>query len=126
VSISRAGHLATLTRVFRKRNVKVNFFEDLDLALEDGESRLLIHYSATPSRSRRVRLEACDAVRGMSKREVGILKRLLVRKFFRRGDAIIRAGDTPSEMYILVSGTASVSVSMKAQRESASQPFLPG
>jgi Cyclic nucleotide-binding domain len=126
VSISRAGHLATLTRVFRKRHVKVIFLEDLDLALEDGESRLLTRYSPTPSRLRRVRLEECDAVQGMSKREVGTLKRLLVRKFFRRGNVIIRVGDTPSEMYILVSGAASVSVSMESEARKRIATFSPG
>jgi len=125
VSISRAGHLATLTRVFRKRHVKVIFLEDLDLALEDGESRLLTRNSPTPSRLRRVRFEECHAVRGMAKREVGILKRLLVRKFFRRGDVIIRAGDTPSEMYILVSGSASVSVSMESAARKRIATFSP-
>src|SRR4029434_2201918 len=98
---------------------------DLDLALEDGESRLLTRNSPTPSRLRRVRFEECHAVRGMAKREVCILKSLLVRKFFRRGDVIIRAGDTPSEMYILVSGSASVSVSMESAAQKRIATFSP-
>ncbi|HEU4679765.1 MAG TPA: glutaminase [Terrimicrobiaceae bacterium] len=68
VSISRAKHLPVLTRVFRRRRVRATFFDDLDLALEDGENRILSRFARGRRRSRRVRLAECDAVRGMSRK----------------------------------------------------------
>jgi glutaminase len=126
VSISRAKHLPVLTRVFRKRGVRATFFEDLDLALEDGENRVLTRFGKGRRRSRRARLDECDAVRGMSRKDLGILKRLLVRKSFPRGEIVIRAGDIPGEMYILIAGTASVSVSQDGMPRKRIATFSPG
>ena len=59
VSISRAKHLPVLTRVFRRRRVRATFFDDLDLALEDGENRILSRFAKGRRRSRRARLADC-------------------------------------------------------------------
>ena len=126
VSISRAQHLPVLRRVFRKRRAKVRFFDDLDLALEDGENRILALHEHELACSQRIPLDECDAVRGISAQNLRILKPLLVRKTFRKGDAIIRAGEASTEMYILMRGTASVSLSVDGAPRKRVATFSPG
>ena len=127
MSFSRAEHLPKVTQAFRKKlKDRVLFFDDLDLALEDGENRILELHGWKPEASERVDLAECEIAQGMSRQDVEVLKKLMRARAFRIGDAIIQPGEAASEMCVLTRGTASVWLHSEGHPRKRVATFSPG
>ncbi len=56
---------------------------------------------------------------GLTEREVDVIKTLLARRSYQRGEAVFKEGDGGSELYIIAKGTASVRMQLPGAGRSA-------
>jgi glutaminase len=100
-------------------------FADLDPALEWCEERL-IGLRSPPSLAEPVPLERHDLCRGLSAEALVLLERLVVHRRFAAGALIIRKGDPAEEIYLLVSGRVSVTISLPTGQQKRLSTVSPG
>ncbi|HSJ04838.1 MAG: glutaminase A [Verrucomicrobium sp.] len=101
-------------------------FDDNDPALEWAEDQLLtaefgsaaVHDPCVP--------EDYEFFQGLSTTEITELTQLLVRRHYRKGSVVVHAGDAAQELFILASGTVSVSVTMASGLQKRLATFSPG
>jgi len=101
-------------------------FDNNDLALELCESRLLDLHLPNRTVDFRAAPETSDAFVGLSTSEMAVVSRLLKRRTYKAGETIIAAGDEAKEFYMLVSGCASVLVSLPSGGLKRLATFSPG
>lgn len=127
MSFSHAEHMPKVTQAFRKKlKDRIQFFGDLDLALEDAENRILARHGWKPATPERIDLAECEIAHGMSRQDVEALKALLRLRLFRSGDVIIQPGEDASEMCVLTRGTASVWLHSEESPKKRVATFTPG
>ena len=94
-------------------------FAELDLALEWAEDVVLARYrgAAKPTRPARVHvpLEEHPVFAGLSVPVVDCLRRVMERRQFRSGDALVRHGEPAEELFVITGGQLSVWVPVGAQ-----------
>lgn len=83
-------------------------FPDSDAALEWAEDELIQRSPTGPGLSEEVPLDALMALAGLSASEHELVRRTLERRVFRRGDVVIKEGDTDRSLFMISKGTASV------------------
>ena len=83
-------------------------FPDSDAALEYAEDELIRRSPTGPGLSEEVPLDALMALAGLSAAEHELVRRALERRVFRRGDVVIKEGDTDRSLFMISKGTASV------------------
>jgi CRP-like cAMP-binding protein len=83
-------------------------FPDSDAALEYAEDELIRRSPTGPGLSEEVPLDALMALAGLSAPEHELVRRTLERRVFRRGDVVIKEGDTDRSLFMISKGTASV------------------
>jgi len=83
-------------------------FPDSDAALEWAEDELIQRSPTGPRLSEEVPLDALMALAGLSAPEHELVRRTLERRVFRRGDVVIKEGDTDRSLFMISKGTASV------------------
>jgi glutaminase len=88
-------------------------FADLDLALEWCENRLLGKLDTNGNGAQKsLLLEQHGLTKGLTQRELDELESFLVRESFAQGELIIRHGDLPDKLYLLLKGRVSVTVAL--------------
>jgi glutaminase len=108
-----AAHLPLLRR-FMRIKLAENFerlhiaFEDKDPALEWCENQLLNRLLPEWTLDQEASPRSYELFEGMTDEEINQLLPLLKRKTFARGEAIVQAGDAPSDLFFLARGHASV------------------
>jgi len=90
-------------------------FPDLDPAVEWCENRLIAAHSPA-SGSPRVQLAEHELCRGLRRDEVTHLESLLRPCTFKRGEHIVRKGESADTIYLLMSGEVSVTVDLPSGR----------
>jgi glutaminase len=83
-------------------------FEDNDLALEWCEDQILDGAVASSETRGPVELARYDLLRGLSTREIREIEGVLQRRCYDKGAVVVRAGDTPTYLYLVAQGRASV------------------
>jgi SulP family sulfate permease len=102
-------------------------FHDTDRALEWAEDRLLASEQDGMSSGADYALERLDVLAGLGNAECDVLRGLLLRKSYRKGQTVFREGDESRELYIIVRGTASVKIRLSgADRENRLATFSAG
>jgi len=101
-------------------------FDDLDPALEWCENRVLAAAIPGWSLERRVETDRCELLQGFAPAEIAVLKSLLKRKTYQRGENIIRMGDEAREMFFIVRGTVSVILALPSGAEKRLATFSAG
>jgi len=103
-----------------------HIFADLDAALEWCEDELLRDERTAPAVARTVSLADQELCSGLDGRELAELERLLERKRFARGEFIVRSGESAQGMYLLLSGRASVVLTLPSGRLKRLATLVPG
>jgi glutaminase len=93
-----------------ERHVRIGTFPDTDHALEWCERTLLAPRRADPAESRVRALGAHDLCRGFSPDELAAFAVILEPKGFEAGAVILRQGDPPDGLYLLLRGDVSVTI----------------
>ena len=87
-------------------------FAELDLALEWAEDVVLARYKgpAKPARAARVHvpLEEHPVFSGLGVTVIDCLRRVMERRQFRTGDALVRHGEPAEELFVITGGRLSV------------------
>jgi glutaminase len=87
-------------------------FSDLDTALEWCENRLIAGRSDGWGPPPPVELAEHEFCRGLDRQALAYLEGLLERRCFAQGEYLIRKGDVADEVYLLMSGEASVVITL--------------
>ena len=94
-------------------------FAELDLALEWAEDVVLARYKGAAKVTRPARvhvpLEEHPVFAGLSGTVVDCLQRVMERRQFRSGDALVRHGEPAEELFVITGGQLSVWVPVGAQ-----------
>lgn len=93
------------------RQTSLRVFEDNDFAVEWCENQLIARKMSAHAPTDIVSLAAHEMCRGLTKRELTHLQKYLRPMTFRAGESIIKSGDAPDNLYLLVKGEVSVTVS---------------
>jgi SulP family sulfate permease len=102
-------------------------FHDTDRALEWAEDRLIASELDGMLTRDDYALDRLDVLAGLSGVECEVLRSLLVRKSYRKGETVFGEGDESRELYIIVRGTASVKIRLSgADRENRLATFSAG
>jgi glutaminase len=127
LSMTAAGrHVDLVTALSTELDgeIGVEWFDELDHALEWCEERLLAarpeappgsdESGEDPPRRETGSLSTHELFRGLRESELERLRGLLVRRRFASGELLVRAGDPASELFAVVSGRLSVSLPLAA------------
>lgn len=88
-----------------------SIFSTVDAALEASEDALLMSVTGASWRpSRELRLEECAVFQTCTPGEIRILERDLPRRSFDIGEALIRAGESSDEMFVIIEGNVEVQI----------------
>jgi MFS superfamily sulfate permease-like transporter len=102
-------------------------FVDSDAALEWAEDQLILGSPTGLALGDEVPLDGLMALAGLSAPEHELVRQALERRVFRRGDVVIKEGDTERSLFMISKGTASVKVRLAgAEREKRVASFSPG
>lgn len=131
VVFTHPDRVPLMGRVFRaklgeKANGIYRTFEDNDPALEFCEDTLLERVGFTPPVEHTFGLGEFELLEGFSKAEIEIFSGSLVEKTYAKEDAIIRAGDEASELFMLSRGRVSVFVGSDSSSRRRLATFSPG
>lgn len=97
-----------------------------EVALEWCENRLLNHHLPDRTTDLRAAPETFEAFADLTTGELAVITKLLRRKTFKAGETIISAGDAATEIFLLVSGCVSVTVTMASGVPRRLGTFSPG
>jgi CRP-like cAMP-binding protein len=84
------------------------FFPDTDAALEWAEDNVLTQSLELAGASGTIQLEQMDILRDFTPEEIQVLKQKLTHKSFKKGQIILKEGDTDRNLFFLASGSVSV------------------
>jgi sulfate permease, SulP family len=102
-------------------------FVDTDAALEWVEDQLIIGSRSGAGLGDEVPLDRLAVLAGLGAAERELVGRTLERRVYRRGDVVIKEGDTDRSLFMISKGTASVKVALAGQaREKRLASFSPG
>jgi len=109
---SGTRHLPLLAKVCKKELPPADFerltwIADLDLALEHCENQLIQAHTELRHSGHLATFAECDLVKGLKADEIRLLEALLENRSFRKGQDILRAGDSSMDVYFLIQGKAS-------------------
>lgn len=90
-------------------------FLDTDRALEWAEDRLIARELGAERLEDEFSVDHLDVLAGLSAGERDILRRVLVRRGYRRGEVVFREGDAGRELFIIARGSASVKLRLAGQ-----------
>jgi CRP-like cAMP-binding protein/anti-anti-sigma regulatory factor len=91
-------------------------FPDADRALEWAEDRILLEWRGARSPAD-FPLGQLDLLHGMEEHEVSTMRSLLRLSRFQSGEVLFRAGDSGTDLFVIVSGRASATLDLGAGRE---------
>jgi len=83
-------------------------FDDNDLAMEWCEDELIAEVIPQETSGSEASLADHQLFKGLDDRELRMVEAVLKRGSYRRGDVVVKAGDNPSYLYLVVQGRASV------------------
>lgn len=86
------------------------FFPDTDAALEWAEDNVLTASLELAGAPDRIQLEQMDILKDFTHEEIRDLKQRLARKTFRKGEIIVKEGDTDRNLFLLAKGLVSVRI----------------
>ena len=86
------------------------FFPDTDAALEWAEDNVLTQSIDLAVISGGIQLEQMDIFKDFTQEEIRTLKHKLVRKSFKKGEKIVKEGDTDRNLFFLTRGSVSVRI----------------
>jgi glutaminase len=113
----RADRAPMLRRILRAKlgdrfAEEFRAFDDLDVALEWCEDRLL-ERGDTSLMEKTIALEGFAIVNGLTDDELNALKPLLKKRCYKTGEMIIDAGERAGELYLLTRGKVSVLIEVE-------------
>ena len=86
------------------------FFPDTDAALEWAEDNVLTQSIELAGASGAIQLEQMDILKEFTQVEIDALKPKLTCKTFKKGEIILKEGDTDRNLFFLTSGSVSVRI----------------
>lgn len=101
-------------------------YADNDIALEWCENQLLDTLLTVRAADLRASPETFDALSGLETEELKAIVKLLKPRRFEPGDTIIQAGANADEVFFLVSGTTSVTITLQSGQPKRIAGFAPG
>jgi MFS superfamily sulfate permease-like transporter len=102
-------------------------FADIDRAIEWAEDHVILAHLGGIDAEHEFPFASLDAFAGMADAEVELVKGMLTRHSFKRGEVVVREGDESRELFIIAKGTASVHLRLPgAFRATRLITFSPG
>jgi SulP family sulfate permease len=86
------------------------FFPDTDAALEWAEDNVLTQSIELAGTSGAIQLEQMDILKDFNQIEINVLKQKLTCKTFKKGEIILKEGDTDRNLFFLTRGSVSVRI----------------
>jgi SulP family sulfate permease len=86
------------------------FFPDTDAALEWAEDNVLTQSIDIAGILGGIQLEEMDVLRDFTREEISFLKQQLIFKTFKKGEVIVKEGDTDRNLFFLTKGSVSVRI----------------
>ena len=87
-----------------------SFFPDTDAALEWAEDNVLTQSIDIAGILGGIQVEEMDILRDFTRDEISILKQKLIFRTFKKGEKIVREGDTDRNLFFLTKGSVSVRI----------------
>ncbi len=106
---SRLGHFLRDSGAFAAFG-KNRIFVDIDHALEWAEDRLILSTLGDFGLGNEFPFGRLDIFSGLSETELGIVKSMLSRHIYAKGDTVFREGDPGQQLFVIAKGEASVRI----------------
>ncbi len=119
------GRLASLRKRVAQANLGVMFLGDVDAALEAAENRLLREHRERFDFSRYA-LSNIDILQGLEREDYHVLEEILSSLRYKEGEQIIREGDEANALFVIASGSASISLMLPNGRRKRLAAVGPG
>ena len=87
-------------------------FLDVDRALEWAEDQLILAHDAEAEARGERAIASLDVLAGLDASERAALEAVLVRRTYAKGETVFREGDEGQDLYLIASGTASVTLKL--------------
>jgi MFS superfamily sulfate permease-like transporter len=101
-------------------------FEDVDRAIEWGEDNLLRDTMEESPPTQEVSLDQVGILYNFDPSEIAALKARLTPVAYQKGDQIFRQGDSGTDLFMVIRGTASAYIEHDADRNVRLVTFAPG
>ena len=102
-------------------------FPDIDRAVEWAEEHLILSQLGDVESGAEFPFSQLDVLAHMNESELAVVKQVLSRRTYRKGDIVIREGDNSDELYVIAKGSASVRLRLSGtDRETRLITFSPG
>lgn len=119
------GPVAALRQKIVSTGLDVSFVDDVDSALEDAEGRLLAEHYEQADTSK-YSLAKIDILSGLTAEDYKVLEGVVSSYRFAKGDHIVREGDDANTIFIIASGSASISLNLGEGRRKRLSSIGPG
>lgn len=101
-------------------------FADVDRAIEWAEDHLLLSVIGDTEAGNEFPFTQFDVLASLTPDELNIVKAVLERRSYARGELVFREGDDGDELFVIAKGTASARLSMGEQQETRLMTFSAG
>lgn len=119
------GPLALLRAKVQNKELDIVFTSDVDAALEAAEDRLLdAHYEQVDTS--KYSLSKIDILAGLSATDYKVLEGVVNSFRFTKGEQIMREGDAANAVFVIASGSASISLDLGNGRRKRLAAVGPG
>lgn len=116
------GDMGVTTALTRQR-----MFNDLDRAIESAEDHLILRELGGLEASDEFPFGQLDVFSGMNEDELAVMRTMLTRRAYIKGEIVFYQGDESRELYIIAKGSASARLRLPGNgRETRLVTFAPG
>lgn len=123
--IGVGGSLDLLREQIAAQKLDVGFASDADFALESAEDTLLAeHYERVDTS--KYALAKIDILAGLERDDYKVLEQIVSSYHFGKGEQIIREGDPANAVFVVASGSASISLKLADGRRKRLAAVGPG
>jgi MFS superfamily sulfate permease-like transporter/CRP-like cAMP-binding protein len=106
---SRLGHFLRDSGAYAAFG-KNRIFVDIDHALEWAEDQLILSELGDVGGGSEFPFGQLDIFSGLNEAELGVVKSMLSRRVYAKGDTVFREGDPGQQLFVIASGEASVRI----------------
>lgn len=123
--VREEGPLSPLRQMAKQNGLSIQFASDVDAALEAAENRLLAaHYERADTS--KYALAKIDILSGLERDDYKVLEGVVQSFRFAKGEQIVKEGDPANAVFVIASGSASISLQLTDGRRKRLAAVGPG
>ncbi len=123
--LREGGPLSSLKQKATDKGLDIQFESDVDAALEAAENRLLAQHYERGDTSKYA-LAKIDILSGLEREDYKVLEGVVKSLQFSKGQQIVKEGDPANAVFVIASGSASISLELSDGRRKRLAAVGPG